>query len=75
MTGSGFTSFRPDRTFRKLLARGSCLERSRESIQAPSVSRIEPLLMALDEADHAARGTAELRGVLRMALSSRGRNA
>ena len=32
--------------------------------------RIEPLLAALEEADHAARGTGELRGVLRIALSS-----
>jgi DNA-binding transcriptional LysR family regulator len=32
--------------------------------------RIEPLLAALEEADHAARGTGELRGVLRVALSS-----
>ena len=31
--------------------------------------RIEPLLAALAEADHAARGTGELRGVLRVALS------
>src|SRR5271169_3799211 len=33
------------------------------------LARIEPLLSALDEADHAARGTGELRGVLRVALS------
>ena len=32
--------------------------------------RIEPMLASLDEADHAARGTGELRGVLRVALSS-----
>ena len=32
--------------------------------------RIEPMLSVLDEADHAARGTGELRGVLRVALSS-----
>ena len=32
--------------------------------------RIEPLLLGLEEADHAARGTGELRGVLRIALSS-----
>lgn len=32
--------------------------------------RIEPLLAALEAADHAARGTGELRGVLRIALSS-----
>jgi DNA-binding transcriptional LysR family regulator len=31
---------------------------------------IEPLLAGLDEADHAARGTGELRGILRVALSS-----
>ena len=37
---------------------------------ADYLARIEPLLMALDEADHAARGTGELRGVLRIALSS-----
>ena len=33
------------------------------------LARIEPLLAALDEADHAARGTGELRGTLRVALS------
>jgi hypothetical protein len=33
------------------------------------------LVMALDEADHAARGTAELRGVLRIARSPRARDA
>jgi len=32
--------------------------------------RVEPLLTGLEEADHAARGTGELRGVLRIALSS-----
>lgn len=32
--------------------------------------RIEPLLAAMEAADHAARGTGELRGVLRIALSS-----
>lgn len=32
--------------------------------------RIEPMLASLEEADHAARGTGELRGVLRIALSS-----
>jgi DNA-binding transcriptional LysR family regulator len=32
--------------------------------------RIEPMLVSLEEADHAARGTGELRGVLRVALSS-----
>lgn len=37
---------------------------------ADYLARIEPLLSALDEADHAARGTGELRGVLRIALSS-----
>jgi DNA-binding transcriptional LysR family regulator len=37
---------------------------------ADYLARVEPLLMALDEADHAARGTGELRGVLRIALSS-----
>ncbi|HEU4665411.1 MAG TPA: LysR family transcriptional regulator [Dokdonella sp.] len=34
------------------------------------LARIEPILDALEEADHAARGTGELRGVLRVALSS-----
>jgi DNA-binding transcriptional LysR family regulator len=34
------------------------------------LARIEPLLTALEEADHAARGTGELRGVLRIALPS-----
>ena len=33
------------------------------------LARIEPILAALDEADHAARGTGELRGTLRVALS------
>ena len=37
---------------------------------ADYLARIEPLLAALEEADHAARGTGELRGVLRIALSS-----
>ena len=32
------------------------------------LARIEPILLALDEADHAARGTGELRGLLRVAL-------
>jgi len=32
--------------------------------------RIEPLLASLEAADHAARGTGELRGMLRVALSS-----
>src|SRR5260370_937314 len=31
---------------------------------------VEPILAALEEADHAARGTGELRGVLRVGLSS-----
>jgi DNA-binding transcriptional LysR family regulator len=34
------------------------------------VARIEPILHALDEANYAARGTGELRGVLRVGLSS-----
>jgi DNA-binding transcriptional LysR family regulator len=34
------------------------------------LARIEPLLAALEEADHAARGTGELRGTLRVGLSS-----
>jgi DNA-binding transcriptional LysR family regulator len=37
---------------------------------ADYLTRIEPLLAALEEADHAARGTGELRGTLRVALSS-----
>jgi DNA-binding transcriptional LysR family regulator len=36
---------------------------------ADYLARIEPLLAALEEADHAARGTGELRGTLRVALS------
>ena len=36
---------------------------------ADYLARVEPLLSALEEADHAARGTGELRGVLRVALS------
>jgi len=32
------------------------------------LARIEPILVALEEADHAARGTGELRGTLRVAL-------
>ncbi len=36
---------------------------------ADYLARIEPLLVALEEADHAARGTGELRGTLRVALS------
>jgi DNA-binding transcriptional LysR family regulator len=34
------------------------------------LARIEPILDALDEADHAARGTGELRGALRAAMST-----
>src|ERR1700744_4469277 len=34
------------------------------------LARIEAVLAALDEADHAARGTGELRGVLRIATSA-----
>lgn len=34
------------------------------------LARIEPILLALDEADHAASGTGELRGRLRVGLSS-----
>jgi DNA-binding transcriptional LysR family regulator len=34
------------------------------------LARIEPILVALDEADHAARGTGELRGVLRVAIAT-----
>ncbi len=34
------------------------------------LARIEPLLAALDEADHAARGTGELRGVLRVGVAT-----
>ena len=34
------------------------------------LARVEAILAALDEADHAARGTGELRGVLRVALST-----
>jgi DNA-binding transcriptional LysR family regulator len=36
---------------------------------ADYLARVEPLLSALDEADHAARGAGELRGALRVALS------
>lgn len=36
---------------------------------AEYLARIEPLLAALDEADHAARGTGELRGTLRVAVT------
>jgi len=34
------------------------------------LTRVEPILAALEEADHVARGTAELRGHLRVALST-----
>ncbi len=34
------------------------------------LERIEPILIALEEADHAARGTGELRGILRIAVST-----
>jgi DNA-binding transcriptional LysR family regulator len=37
---------------------------------ADYLARIEPVLDALEEADHAARGTGTLRGTLRIALSS-----
>lgn len=37
---------------------------------ADFLARIEPILAALDEAEYAARGTGELRGVLRVGLSS-----
>lgn len=37
---------------------------------ADYLARIEPLLDALDEADHIARGTGELRGTLQVAISS-----
>ncbi len=37
---------------------------------ADYLARIEPLLSSLEEADHAARGTGELRGLLRIAVSS-----
>ena len=37
---------------------------------ADYLARIEPILAALEEADHAARGTGELRGILRIATSS-----
>src|SRR5258708_5875538 len=37
---------------------------------ADYLARIEPILAALEEADHAARGTGELRGLLRVGLSS-----
>jgi DNA-binding transcriptional LysR family regulator len=37
---------------------------------ADYLARVEPLLAGLEEADHAARGTGALRGLLRVALSS-----
>jgi DNA-binding transcriptional LysR family regulator len=37
---------------------------------AEYLARIEPLLAGLDEAEHAVRGTGELRGLLRVGLSS-----
>src|ERR1700761_5205788 len=37
---------------------------------ADYLARVETILAALDEADHAARGTGELRGVLRIAVST-----
>jgi len=37
---------------------------------AEYLARVEPALAALEEAEHAARGTGELRGVLRVAASS-----
>jgi DNA-binding transcriptional LysR family regulator len=37
---------------------------------ADYLARVEPILAALDEADHAIRGTGELRGLLRIALST-----
>jgi DNA-binding transcriptional LysR family regulator len=37
---------------------------------ATYLARVEPILAALDEADHEARGTGELRGTLRVGLSS-----
>src|ERR1700761_6972740 len=37
---------------------------------ADYLARVEAILAALDEADHAARGTGELRGLLRIALST-----
>lgn len=37
---------------------------------ADYLARVEPLLAALDEADHLARGTGELRGTIRVAVSS-----
>src|SRR5246127_2574618 len=37
---------------------------------ADYLARVEPILAALDEADHAARGTGELRGVIRVSAAS-----
>jgi DNA-binding transcriptional LysR family regulator len=37
---------------------------------AEYLARVEPVLAALDEADHAARGTGELRGIIRVAAAS-----
>src|ERR1700761_7123577 len=37
---------------------------------ADYLARVEAILAAMDEADHVARGTGELRGVLRVALST-----
>ncbi|RBP14325.1 DNA-binding transcriptional LysR family regulator [Roseiarcus fermentans] len=37
---------------------------------ADYLARVEPLLAALEEADHVARGTGELRGLVRVAVSS-----
>src|ERR1700749_3806885 len=37
---------------------------------ADYLARVEPILAALEEADHAARGTGELRGTLRIGISS-----
>jgi DNA-binding transcriptional LysR family regulator len=37
---------------------------------ADYLDRVEPVLIALDEAEHAVRGTGELRGMLRVGLSS-----
>jgi DNA-binding transcriptional LysR family regulator len=39
-------------------------------VGAEYLARVEPVLDALEEASHAARGTGELRGVLRIGLSS-----
>jgi DNA-binding transcriptional LysR family regulator len=37
---------------------------------AEYLARVEPVLAALDEADHAARGTGELRGIIRVSAAS-----